>query len=545
MAKCEVCGNDYGMTFEVHAQGAVLLFDGADYSVLESPSSAEGTSTQFRGGGHVLAKPVAGYCRISDADLADIRRAVKAGLLTPEEATEEERKGVLRQREDIETLAGGAPVRWYEDNNLSAFKRNVRRPDFEQMVKDLKAKRICGILAYDIDRVYRQPRDLERVIDIYETSKESLVFKTLSGQNFDLTTSDGRFSARLFVNIANKSSEDTKRRLTRANLGKAKKGKSHATGIVFGWLEDDPSKLDLRNAPIRKKAVEKFIAGDRVSTVMKWLAEENVVNAATGKHFTWGGTKAMILAPRNWGIRTYNEEIIYDDQNEIVMGDWEPIFPTLDTWHLTQKLKGRDAKNPSEANVSYLLTAIARCGRCGAPLKGHPKWKKGERTPGYNYNCNKQRPEHCGGLSIDGPQLDELIQDLVWHQVLKASKQKQVPKAAEPWSGEAGLAEVEGDIAELQALWKAKKVRAASYVVALDDLNARKNELLADRAYHSVPAGTRSISKELLSKGWGNLSIERQRIIVRKVLRAVIIHPAKSRGGRFDAERAEPVFHLA
>ncbi|MEU3825190.1 recombinase family protein [Streptomyces sp. NPDC029080] len=493
----------------------------------------------------MLAKPVGGYCRISDADLADIRRAVKAGLLTPEEAAEEERKGVLRQREDIETLAGGAPIRWYEDNNLSAFKRNVRRPDFEQMIKDLKNGRISGILAYDIDRVYRQPRDLERVIDIYETSKESLVFKTLSGQNFDLTTSDGRFSARLFVNIANKSSEDTKRRVIRANQAKARKGKSHATGIVFGWMEDDPSKLDPKTAPIRKKAVEKHLAGDRVSTIMKWLAAENVINTATGKHFTWGGTKAMILAPRNWGIRTYNEEIIYDDDNEIVMGDWEPLFDTLDGWYLLQKLKGRDSKNPGESNVSYLLTAIARCGRCGSSLKGHPKWKKGERTPGYNYNCNRQRPEQCGGLAIDGPQLDELIQGLVWQQVLRASKQKQVPEEATPWQGEAELKDVEEQIAELQALWKAKQVRAGSYVTTLDDLNARKNELLADKAYHAVPAGTRSITEELLSSGWENLSIERQRIIVRKVLRAVVIHPAKSRGGRFDPARAEPVFHAA
>ncbi|MEU6095732.1 hypothetical protein [Streptomyces sp. NPDC047079] len=100
-------------------------------------------------------------------------------------------------------------------------------------------------------------------------------------------------------------------------------------------------------------------------------------------------------------------------------------------------------------------------------------------------------------------------------------QQKQVPEAAEPWSGGVVLAGVEGEITELQALWKAKKVRAASYVMALDDLNARKNELLADRAYHAVPGGTRS------------------------VLRAVLIHPAKSRGGRFDPARVEPVFHTA
>ncbi|WP_142216357.1 hypothetical protein [Streptomyces sp. SLBN-118] len=104
---------------------------------------------------------------------------------------------------------------------------------------------------------------------------------------------------------------------------------------------------------------------------------------------------------------------------------------------------------------------------------------------------------------------------------------------------------MEEEITELQELWTAKKVRAASYVTALDDLNARKNELLADRVYHTVPVGTRSITEELLTKGWENLSIERQRIIVRKVLRAVIIHPAKSRGGRFDPARAEPVFLTA
>lgn len=27
MARCEVCGNDYDMTFEVHAQGGVHVFD--------------------------------------------------------------------------------------------------------------------------------------------------------------------------------------------------------------------------------------------------------------------------------------------------------------------------------------------------------------------------------------------------------------------------------------------------------------------------------------------------------------------------------------
>ncbi|WP_433241764.1 hypothetical protein ACQPYK_36810 [Streptosporangium sp. CA-135522] len=33
MAQCEVCGNDYDMSFEVHAQGAVHVFDSFECAI--------------------------------------------------------------------------------------------------------------------------------------------------------------------------------------------------------------------------------------------------------------------------------------------------------------------------------------------------------------------------------------------------------------------------------------------------------------------------------------------------------------------------------
>jgi hypothetical protein len=33
MARCEVCGNDYDMAFEVHAQGAVHVFDSFECAI--------------------------------------------------------------------------------------------------------------------------------------------------------------------------------------------------------------------------------------------------------------------------------------------------------------------------------------------------------------------------------------------------------------------------------------------------------------------------------------------------------------------------------
>ncbi|GAA3239670.1 hypothetical protein GCM10020256_60970 [Streptomyces thermocoprophilus] len=68
---------------------------------------------------------------------------------------------------------------------------------------------------------------------------------------------------------------------------------------------------------------------------------------------------------------------------------------------------------------------------------------------------------------------------------------------------EAELRDVEEQISEIQALWEAKKIRASSYVVALDDLNERKNELLADRAVHDVPAGGQGHHRGTLGHGMG------------------------------------------
>ncbi|HEX3196276.1 MAG TPA: recombinase family protein [Propionibacteriaceae bacterium] len=54
---------------------------------------------------------------------------------------------------------------------VSAYRRRVVRPGFEQLLTDLASGLIDGICVWDSDRLARQPRDLERLIDLYETRK--------------------------------------------------------------------------------------------------------------------------------------------------------------------------------------------------------------------------------------------------------------------------------------------------------------------------------------------------------------------------------------
>ncbi|MCM2430102.1 recombinase family protein [Streptomyces sp. RKAG337] len=92
--------------------------------------------------------------------------------------------GVDRQSEDAadtrKHLRWGPFAKVYKENDTSGFKKRkvvrddgtidwiVIRPQFRQLLADLASGLIDGVIFYDLDRLVRQPRDLEDLIDIVE-----------------------------------------------------------------------------------------------------------------------------------------------------------------------------------------------------------------------------------------------------------------------------------------------------------------------------------------------------------------------------------------
>jgi hypothetical protein len=52
MAECEVCGNDYEMSFEVHAAGAVHVFDSFECAIHKMAPICEHCEVKVAGHGH-------------------------------------------------------------------------------------------------------------------------------------------------------------------------------------------------------------------------------------------------------------------------------------------------------------------------------------------------------------------------------------------------------------------------------------------------------------------------------------------------------------
>jgi DNA invertase Pin-like site-specific DNA recombinase len=180
--------------------------------------------------------------------------------------------GVERQNDDAEDTRarlGWAPfAKTYRENDTSAFKKRkvirpdgsidwvVMRPKFRQLLADLSTGVIDGVIFYDLDRLVRQPRDLEDLIDIVEYVQHPVIGAT--GGRMNLINDSDRHMARMMCVMALKSSEDTARRVARMHLAAAQQGKIQGR-IAYGWVRSGPDKG--RHLPDEAAVVRALFAG--------------------------------------------------------------------------------------------------------------------------------------------------------------------------------------------------------------------------------------------------------------------------------------------
>ncbi|MGW1029247.1 recombinase family protein [Streptomyces sp. NPDC002577] len=457
-----------------------------------------------------------------------------------------EELGVERQRRDYRQVAGVRPgwevARDYIDNDVSAFKRNVVRPEFERLLVDLQSGVIDGVIAYDLDRLARQPRDLERLIDVFEDRPE-LVFCTVTN-DIDLSTSDGRTMARVMVAFANKASADTGRRVARKHRELADAGKNGGGFPPFGWKADRIT-VDPVQAALITKAHDDLLAGTRLSTIVReWQAKDVQTSRNTGKQITRVAVKNILRNPRLAGFRAVKGKKHVGPDGKPVMGVWEPICTPEKLDAVVAVLEGvksqYKAHNMSN-NHKYMLSGILRCAECGTRMAANMRssWKEGSKGSRFTYRCPAAKDGGCGKVSRAGEPLDQHIINLI-HDA-EARLKAPASDTAE-WPGAARLAEVEQEISELISAMNGKKISAATAIAMLEPLERERDELGYERNRHTVEQVKTSAATIDLSEEFERLPIERQRAVVMKHIRAIVVHPAGRGARKFNPDLLDVVW---
>ena len=222
-----------------------------------------------------------------------------------------EGRGVARQTEDIAAVCernGWELTEVLVDNDISASRYSRKaRPGFARLLDLIDAGTVDRAVVYDVDRLLRQIRQLEDLIDLCEKRNGAFGLHNVNGE-LDLVTGSGRFVARMLVAKAAMESDDLSRRLKRASDQRAAEGRPHGAR-AFAY-EPDGMTVRESEAELLRQAAADVLDGTSLNTIARRWNDLGVLTPQRGK--LWNGTivKSVLTDPRQAGLRVHRREVI-------------------------------------------------------------------------------------------------------------------------------------------------------------------------------------------------------------------------------------------
>jgi site-specific DNA recombinase len=490
---------------------------------------------------------VGSYARISDA-YEDAQTGV-----TEDGVKRQLAKNALIAEARSWTLAG----KEYVDNHVSAFK-SVRRDSFEELLDDLEAGVIDGIVCYNLDRFCRRVDDLERAIRIYDEAKKAgrqLHFATAEG-DLNLASDDGLTMARVMVAFANKSSRDTARRVALKHQEIRDSGRQVGGSRPFGWdwtrevivgVDGLPregrreSVLNETEADAIRQAAAGLIDGSLTwNGVVRLWNDALGLPTPTGRQWKPQTVKQVMRNPRLAGWLVHKGKIaMHSKTGQLIRSTAEAILSD-DEYEALLVATQSDRTRYIEASGrhKYLLSGIVRCAECGAKMSGN---RRDDRL--FYYQCKRDgRASNglnaCGKVACSGVALDELVVSVVLPRVIEetggVTSDVERPHAAR-------LLELETEKDRLLSEYRQKRAPSEAVFPRVMEIERETEGLRHEQAQWARQQQSLARSEAVTSReDWDALALEERRTHVARHVEVVWIKPPLRNTGRyFDPARAE------
>ncbi|UNS98661.1 recombinase family protein [Streptomyces tubbatahanensis] len=475
------------------------------------------------------AVPVVAYARIS-ADTAKDNHGV------------EDQHAVNGQTAE---RLGWTIVHRYTDNDLSAAKAGLVRPDFEAMLRALKAghlpdgQPVRGVVVLADDRLTRRAGDYERFVDAL-TYEEGRVFADAKGPK-NLYSEDVESMGLFGVVISKMEVRKMQRRMRRSHRRRAEQGIPVGGKRAFGWKEDKLT-LEPDEAKWLAKAARDVIAGKSLHSILReW--QEAGLRTVNGKMWASRSLKLALWNPRMCGWRKHNGELVRDANGVPVVGQWEPVIIPKEWMAIDAIFTARVGANvKADGTVtdyrtpSHLLTGILRCGKkkpdgqvCNAPLRVSTR---PDLSGGFIYQCPSREMGGCGGTARNGAKIDEYITEAVLAKLEERAAKAHRVEAE--WDGEEELNRLTGKQRKLLQAWQDDAISDELFFPENQKMEKRIKDLRKDRTQHALRVQRASAVTDNVREQWHSdrLEIAQKRALIRQALHAVIVLPVGGGGRR-------------
>lgn len=426
---------------------------------------------------------------------------------------------------------GWAVEERYVDDDVSAY-GGKPRPAYRRMLDDLRGGFLDAVVVWDLDRLHRQPRELEEFFDLCKLAGVSRL-ASVSG-DVDLSTHDGQFLARILGAVAKKESDDKSRRIRRKHEELAQAGKIAGGGTRAYGYETDKRTVRESEALVIRECAARLLAGEALRSICGDL-NERAVQTVMGAEWKPQTLRRILLSARISGQREHNGEIV-------ATAEWPPIITPAESTRIRGLLSDPERRTNRVAR-RYLLVRLLRCGLCGETLVSRPK-AGGARA----YVCAKGPGfSGCGRITVMAEPLEQFVVEAVLYRL-------DSPELAGAMSGEPGdpdaqrwQAEIDqsrAELDELAAMYGRREIGLSEWQAARTPIERRVTDAkkqLGRLTRTTALAGQIGHATELQER-WTTLPLSRQHAIVAAVLDHVVVAPGRRGYNKFDVGRFTPAW---
>ena len=288
----------------------------------------------------------------------------------------------------------------YKDAGISA-KDMEHRPQFQEMLKDMKEGKLNYIVAYKLDRITRSVRDLEELISVLEQYN---CFLLCDRDDVNTSTANGRFFVRMLTVLSQLEIEIVSERTKFGLNGAIKSG--HIPGQrPFGYKSAEDKRMVIDNAtrPYVEKIFDMYLEGKSFQQIANYFKGNN------------------IYPKKNWKDTTIQKII----DNKIYMGDYEqykrigkqenlePIVYMNVVEPIISRTKREECQRQKERNQRtytrdrvYTFFQRLKCPNCSRIMKC--KGSGGTKRKYMYYTC-----EHCH-INFNEEHVEHLLRDFIY-----------------------------------------------------------------------------------------------------------------------------------
>ena len=352
----------------------------------------------------------------------------------------------------------------YKDAGISA--KNDKRPAYQEMLNDVKNKKINVIVAFKLDRLTRSVYDIEKLMKIvndYECDIDCMADES------NTTTSNGRMVMRIMTSVSQNEIEKCSER-TKLGLAGAIKAGHIPNQCPLGYKRINKKLIpDSLTKDIIVRMYDLYLEGKSYQTIANIYNDENV------------------LGRTNWRDSTINHIIT----NEIYKGDYlhgkrtkhptyyenviEPLV-SKQKWEDCQYQKQRNARH-YERTATYLFTNKLKCSKCGCFLGGSATTKPNGNKY-YYYKCEKCKTyfsekeieNSIKAFLIELQEEDELISNYYTPFIKSKLENKEIDYEKE-------IKELDKQLDRIKAVFIKGILKLEDFEKEINQINFQKSEL--------------------------------------------------------------------